>query len=307
MPTMLPSKRLPVIINKAAPASFYDSISIAGVVQVWPIGTTILWYVRPLLSRVPVINGNAGVVLTPPDNQGNNARYDWTAGDILVCGEGDFVAWWNFTMPGFTAQETPEFPIYISDHGPGLGTQTGAIVQGAYAFMPITLDALRRDVRFGDLWLQNQSQVIQVRVLGTFVTPDQEETAYELVLLDWLSKRLALQLIKPGIEYWSRQVKTATTTQTSEVTSYPDMIASLKDLEIRLIAELAQEWRDLLVIVPGLPQRRVTPMPAVINSGSIVDPNNLTWDFVTGNPRANQRLLTGGWGWGLDFGVWPFP
>jgi hypothetical protein len=299
----LPAERTPVIVYTDAPGSLYDSILVAGRVQDMT-GATVLFYVRPLQSRVPLLNGVTGVPIVPPDNSGNNIRYDFQPSDITTLGgEGDFMAWWKFTLPSLAPQETPEFPLLLSDHGPGTGTQTGAVVAGATAFMPITLDNLRRDERYGDKWLQQQAEVIKLRVLGTSITPDTEDTI-ETVLLDYLSKRLALQLIPAGIEYWSRQMRTATSTATSEVTSYPDMIASLKELGSRLCCELEQQWRDLLVLQPGLAVRTVIPMPA----STLGDPNQ-PWisGYNTRSPRVTDILKTGGWGWDMDFSGWPFP
>jgi hypothetical protein len=238
--------------------------------------------------------------LVPTNSNGQNVMYTWQTGDISVMGEGDFMAWWNFTLPGASPADTPEFPIFVTDHGPGVGTQIGAIVMGVTAFMPVTLSALQNDERYGDRWLQQQAEVIKLRTLGTTVSPDSEE-GLGVVFVDYLSKRLALQLVNPGIEYWSRQWRTATSTQTSEVSSYPDMIASLKELGRRLVRELAQEWRDLMVLQPGLAVRHVMPMPATSLSAEL-DPG-----YITRNPRRNESLMSGGRGWGLEYGNYPFP
>jgi hypothetical protein len=169
--------------------------------------------------------------------------------------------------------------------------------------MPVSLQHLREDARFGDRWLQQQLGMIEYRVLGYVVQADQETTLHP-VLQDYLSKRLALGLTKPASEYWARQMRTATSTQTSEVVSYPDILQALKDLKSHLIAELTQQWRDMLLVVPGLPQRRVVPLPQ-----SSIGANGDKWssDFNTAQPRATPRLKTGGFGWGLEFGNWPFP
>lgn len=300
MSTTLQFSRIPVIVYKTAPGSFYDSVLVDNVVQSMA-GATVDFSVRPLASRAPLLDAAAAIVIDPPDNDGNNVRYDWTPTNITTLGEGDFMAWWGFALSGFARQESPEFPVLITDHGPGLGTQTGAIVDGVAAFMPLTLNALRKDSRYGDLWLQQQADVIKYRVLGQSVPAD-DESQYHLVLLDFLSKRLALGLTKPGIEWWSRQQKTRTSTQTQEVASYPDMIASLNALASRLTIELEAEWRDLLLIVPGLPQRRVSALPATSFSDQA---NPANWR-VTANPQATERLLTGGRGEML-LGTWFFP
>lgn len=298
---MFPAQRTPIIVYTSAPGTLYDSIIVAGAVQDMT-GASVTFFVRPILSRTPTISNSASIIV-PVDAQGNNVSYTWTPTDISILGEGDFMAWWQFSLPGTGAQETPEFPLLLTDHGPGLGTQTGSIVDGVAAFMPITLNALREDDRFGDRWLQQQARVIEYRTLGYAVNPDQESSLHP-VLVDYLSKRLALGLTKPGIEYWSRQMKTVTSTQTQEVASYPDMIASLKELCSRLVIELTQEWRDLLVIVPGLPQRKVVPLPQSTIGGP-GDTHRLHPN--TRDPRGMPPLKTGGFGWGLEFGVWPFP
>jgi hypothetical protein len=301
-PGTIPSQRTPVFVPIDAPGSIYDSIILNGQVIAMVPGATVSIFVRPLISRAPVINPSVpnAITIYPTDQDGNNVRHDWLTTDISSLGEGDFMAWWQFVLPGFGPKDSPEFPIYIGDHGPGVGSQIGMIVMGVTAHMPLTLSALRKDERFGDLWLQQQAEVIKWRVLGTTVSPD-SESGLGIVFLDYLSKRLALQLINPAIEFWSRQWKTASSTQTSEVTSYPDMIASLKELAPRLVRELTQEWRDLMVIQPGLAMRTVTPLPASTLSG-LLDPG-----YVTRNPLRTEGLMTGGRGWGMLTGPWPFP
>lgn len=299
MSTTLPAQRLPIVVNIGAPSSFYDQIDSGSGPFQWPNGTTIDFSVRVNSSRASLIDKAAGVALIPPDLSGNNVRYDWTPSDITTCGEGDFFAWWGFTLPGGpTRQETPEFSILLSDHGPGLGTQTGAIVDGAQMYLPVTFTALRKDSRFGDRSLQHLAELLKMKILGYTVTPDAEDQ-FPLVLLDFLSKRLALDLIQPGIDFWSRQVRTATATQTAEVTSFPDMIASLTKLRSALAYQLTNDWRDVQVLVPGTPNRKVVPMPSSSLMGI---------PHVTRNPQQTQVLMTGWIGWSFgSLGTFPFP
>jgi hypothetical protein len=292
----LPGSRLPIFVNINAPTSFYDQIDIGGVGFQWPNETTIDFSMRPVVSRSAILVANAGVAIAPADLNGNNVRYDWTSTDLSLSGKGDFFGWWGFTLPNSTRVETPEFPITITDHGPGLGVSTGAIVDGAAGYMPITFGALQKDVRFGDRRMQYFSTLVQTKVLGAVVPPDQE-IGYEFELLDFLSKRLALELIKPGIDFWSRQQRTATSTQTQEITAYPDMIASLKELRIDLARTLSEEWAQVQLLVPGTPTRKVVPMPASSLNGF---PN------VSRNPQFTQQLRTLGWG-DPEIGFWAFP
>ncbi len=299
MSTTLPAKRTPIPVNVNAPGSFFDQIKSAGR-AVDMTGATVKFYVRPFLSRIPsIVNGLTAHPIAPPDAEGNNVRYDWQTADVSG-GDGEVFAWWNFTVSGGVPKETPEFPMLFTDHGPGLATQTGAIVEGTYAFMPITINALRNDSRFGDKWLQQGAEVAKYRLLGYTVAADAEQTLHVL-LLDYLSKRLALALVKPAIDYWSRQQRTSTSTQTSEVTAYPDIIKNLQDLGTRLKFELPQDWRDLRAFGLGLPERRVMSLP-VSTLGDPSDPRNR---HITRSPSEMPPLKTGGYGFQLEFGVWP--
>jgi hypothetical protein len=262
--------------------------------------------VRPYASRTPLIDKASAVPLAPPDLDGNNVRYDWGPSDMATLGEGDVFAWWWFQIPGAAPQETPEFPLLITDHGPGLGTQTGAIVDGAARFLPVTFDYLQRDTRFGDRMLQRTSSLVQQKVLG-YVTPVDQEDQIPDVLLDWLSKRVAIDLITPGIDYWSRQLRTATSSGAggNEVSAFPDMIRSLQDLRVTLAGELAEDWRQVQLLVPGTPNRKVVPMPA----STYLDPLR-PWltPRVTKDPQVVQPLLTGWVPWSFgSLGAWPFP
>jgi hypothetical protein len=291
----LPASRLPLIFSLSDPASFYDQIDGVGY-TVWPDGTQLDLSVRLAASRTPVLSEAPAVVLSPPDLSGNNVRYDWQPSDIASIGEGTVYAWWGITLPGSSRIESPEFPLLFSDHGPGLGTQTGAIVDGAARFMPVTFTALQKDVRFGDRRLQHLANIVQVKVLGSSVSPDQEEAAYELELLEFLSKRVALDLITPGIDFWSRQLQTATSSQTSETTSFPNMITSLTNLRGEIARGLAADWRSVQLLVPGVPSRTVVSMPTSSLSG---------YRNITRDPQTNAPLRTG-W-FSEDLGFFPFP
>lgn len=275
---------------------------------------TVKFYMRPLLSRKAVIEGESGEVISPPDTEKNNVRYHWTEGD--VANEGEFMAWWSFTKAGLS-EETPEFPITFTSHAPGIGTETGAIADGAADYMPLTYAALSNDQDFGDRRIQKYATLIQLRITGTSVQPAEESSNYNEAYLAYFSKRLAFELCGPGIDYWGRQVKTTTAQSPTEISSYPEMLEALDRLRNRLRIELEQDWRDLAFLVPtALPQRRAVPMPS--NSFEFAErPEangrlqklNMPYGPVTKNPYDTQRLQTGWWG-AFDvytLGFYPFP
>jgi hypothetical protein len=297
MSTTMPAVPTPIVVNIHGPSSLYDSISVGGAAAIWPVGTTAVFSLRPLTSRTAVIAGNTAVVLTPPDLNGNNVRYDWSGSDMTTAGEGNFFGWWGYTVPGGSLQETREFPIWITDHGPGTATETGAIVDGASRHLPVTFNALRNDARFGDRRMQELSNLIQLKVLGAAVTPD-GEAQYPELLIDYLSKRLALDLITPGIDFWSRQIRTSSSTQVAEMTSYPDMIAGLKELKASLARQLCHDWETVQLFLPSTPNYKVIPMPT---SSLLGIPHK------TRSPQHMPRLQTGLVGWNdEDLGFFPF-
>lgn len=255
------------------------------------------FYMRAFFSREPYLELTAEKI---EKVAGENVGVNLTAEDLAT--EGEFFAWWSLKEEG-NEYQTPEFPIVVSDHGPGIGVQTGAIVDGISDHMPITAEALKKSPSFGERRMQKIATLIQLRVLKEAVSPDQEIVAYELPLLDYFSKRVALELCTPGIDYWARQHRTATAQGPTEITSFPDMIQALEKLRDRLVIELEENWRELSFFVPELKQRKAVQMPASslefyecpeINGNLRRRERPLS--FVTKNPNEMQRLETGWWG-----------
>ena len=285
------------------PGTFVKDIIKSGEETTNTEGAEVKFYMRPLLSRIPSINGAKGKPKWPTDEVGHNVEYEFKKAD--VASEGEYMGWWGFVLKGETAeQQTNEFPIVITDHGPGFGTNTGAIVDGAGDFMPVTFNALKNDPSFGDRRLQKYATLVQIRVLKTYVQPDEEVTAYELPLLDYLSKRTALALCTPGIDYWSRQPRTMNAVSPTEMVSFPDMISNLEKLRDRLVKELEENWREVQALFPTVAQRRVVPMPAsslefferAEPNGKLIRKNEVETP-VTKDPSLYPKIETGWWGY----------
>lgn len=261
-------------------------------------GTCPFFSMRPLMSRVSTIEEEKSRGFEP-DNDGFNIAYDWQEEDVEVAGE--FMGWWTFTPnESQHAEDTPEFPIIISDHGPGEGVETGAIVSYVAAEMPTTFEALKEDINFGDRFLQAKAELIKYKILGQTIPPDQEANLHPM-LLDYFAKRLALELIKPGIDYWSRQHRTITTTQTSEIASYPEIVKSLEKLELILRADCKELWQEVQFAVPGLPQRKVINFPTSDLAGVLGAEQPVTIS------AAFTRPLQDHWWGDFELGVFPFP
>lgn len=295
MPAVLETSiKRPIYLNLGYQGDFTDSITI-GEELLDTEGATISFFVRPIMSRTPVINGSTAVAIWPAVKK-ENVKYTFEASETST--EGEFMAWWKY-VKGSEEGETPEFPIVFTDHGPGIGVKTGGIFDGVYDHMPSTFDALRNDRRFGERRIQRVITLIQMRVTGSYVTPDLEISTYPLPLLDYLSKRVALELCTPGIDYWARQEKTLTAQGPTEITSFPEIINALKELRNHLTEQLEQDWREIEFLVPGVAQRKVVAMPASTTefedyevSGKLVRRGE-NQPFITRNPNLTQSLITG--------------
>jgi|ERR1039457_779859 hypothetical protein len=310
MPTVVDSSvRSPIILPLGVEFTFTDLITKNNNESVKI--ESVEFYMRAFFSRTPLLNGITAKAVS--GIAGENVKVELTSADLAT--EGEYFAWWGFESEGVEYQ-TPEFPIVVSDHGPGIGVQTGAIVDGVSDHMPITAEALKKSVSFGERRMQKIATLIQLRVLKEAVSPDQEIISYELPLLDYFSKRVALELCTPGIDYWARQHRTATTQGPTEITSFPDMIASLEKLRNRLVSELEENWRELEFFVPGIKQRKSVPMPGSSLEFHETPEQNGTLrrrefpvGFVTKDPNEMQRLATG-WRGNHDLftlGFYPFP
>lgn len=257
-------------------------------------GGTAVFFMRPILSRTPVIDGSSATIIEPVDIDGHNISYSMVSGDVAI--EGDYSGWWGYVPSGGELIESPEFRIVITDRGPGYGAQTGVVVDGISQWMPTTLRALREDPDFGDRFLQQHADYVKRVIMGQVVTPDLEG-GYDPALIEYLSKRTAVRLITPARDYWARQYKQVLTQGPSESATYPDMLQSLDSLHQRLCRELPGDWLQLQRMIPDLPQLRVESAPM----SSLGDPS-LPWNrHRTPNPQETQKPALGGPFWGSVF------
>lgn len=288
--------RDPVVVQLGqTQPSLFDIITYENQTVDFSGGGSVVFFMRPILSRTPVINGAASVPLVPVDQYGNNVRYDWQPGDVALGGE--FMGWWGYEFPGGALSETPEFAIVITDHGPGYGTNTGVVVDSLSQWMPTTVRALRDDPEFGDRFLQSHADYVKRIIMGSAVPADQE-IQYDPALIEYLAKRTAVRIITPARDYWARQYRQVLTQGPNESATYPDMMKALDDLHQRLCRELPSDWLQLQRLVPNLPQLRVEPAPM----SSLGDPaTQPSVGPVTGDPYATRPARTGGPRWGSVF------
>ncbi len=126
----------------------------------------------------------------------------------------------------------------------------GSIAEFARGVLPYTWDALSRDATFGDDLLQLHVDTVKEVVFGS-VIPVLDEDGFPLRVLRWCGKKVALELIEPGMDLWMNQAQQISATGTNETESF-------EERGKRLAAELLREESEVLALL-GKPKIRNIP------------------------------------------------
>lgn len=133
----------------------------------------------------------------------------------------------------------------------------GAIAEFARGVLPYTWDALSKEDAFGDALLQRNVDAVKEIVFGSVIEVAAEDD-FPLRVLRWCGKRVALELITPGIDMWMNQAIQISATGTSEVTAFEQRSEALRKLREQLLAEILREEPEIAVEV-GVPIVRNRP------------------------------------------------
>jgi len=151
--------------------------------------------------------------------------------------------------------------------------------------LPETWDALSDATTFGEGALQRRLDVLLHRAFGVILDISEQEVLDPL-LVSWLGKRLALDLIIPGIDYWSKQAISHSAGD-RETKAYKDRAEDLKELRKLLLADVSDLANEVDQLLPQIP-RRATDTLKVIESGSLtlhVTADPLTFPGIYGPPE----------------------
>lgn len=155
----------------------------------------------------------------------------------------------------------------------------GAIAERTRGILPVTWDALQRDTsRYGDGLLRSTIDTVKERVFGTVSAPATEAT-YPLIVIDYVAKLAALELITPGIDFWMNEPVSESATGTDENHAFVDRAEALRELRKSLLDEtrrLAPEVGPLI----GYTRLSNAPRPAI---------NTLDDEFLTPSPQEFPR------------------
>lgn len=154
----------------------------------------------------------------------------------------------------------------------------GAIADATRAVMPLTWDMLSQEPVFGDALLRSVIDTKKEEVLGAVGTPSAEDSL-PLIVIRYLAKLVALELINPGMDAWRGKPTTVVTTGTNEQETFSDPITGLQQLRKDLLEQTRTEWG---LVSPLISFRRLSngPRPAM---------DTINDEFLTPSPQEFPR------------------
>lgn len=154
----------------------------------------------------------------------------------------------------------------------------GAIAERVRGILPVTWDALSRDSRFGDGLLRTTIDVVKETITGTNVAPI-AEGMYPLIVVDYLAKLAAVELCRPGIDYWMNQPTSESAQGVEENHTYIDRADALRQLREDLLAETRLKAPEVAPLI-GYTRVLGGPRPLI---------NTLRDEFLTPSPQEFGR------------------
>jgi hypothetical protein len=118
--------------------------------------------------------------------------------------------------------------------------------------LPETWDKLLQTTTFGWDALDRRLNVLMTRAFGVILDADEQE-ALDPVLVSYLGKRLALDLIVPGIDFWSKQVLSLSAGE-RETKAYKDRAEDLKELRKMLLDDTTKMLPAVDQLLPQIPR-----------------------------------------------------
>jgi hypothetical protein len=142
--------------------------------------------------------------------------------------------------------------------------------------LPETWAALSAATSFGDAALERRLNTLMYRAFGA-VMDEAEQAQLSPVMISYLGKKLALDIITPGIDFWSKQAISHSAGE-RESKAYKDRAEDLKQLRLLLLEDTAALLPEVEAELPWVP-RRMTDVARVQASG-LLEPH------VTADPLS---------------------
>lgn len=148
---------------------------------------------------------------------------------------------------------------------------TGEIAERARGYLPETWSKLGdpksgtgANIPYGDDFLRRHVDAVMRRYLGDTISENEQEALPEVVL-EFLSLRLALRLIIPGIDFWSKQAVQMGASGRNETKTWAQRAQDLRELKKYLEAEVASISLEAEALLPVLTQAATAAVPVVVN------------------------------------------
>jgi len=158
----------------------------------------------------------------------------------------------------------------------------GDIAERTRGVIPVTWDALEGDGRYGDALLSAALEIAREAVLGRQYSEAEEETLPRVVI-DYVAKVAAIEIIPAGIDYWMSESLSVTTTGTNETETYTDRAAMLRGLRNDLLAETRAKAEQIAGLVSYWPTASMPPRPRMNTQSDLL---------LTPSPQEFPRPFT---------------
>lgn len=159
---------------------------------------------------------------------------------------------------------------------------TATIAGWTQGELPEEYDALLK--KYGDPFIQRKIDSVLMSLFGE-VLDNAGQEALDIRLQDYIGKVVALELIGPGISYWSKQALGVGARGSNETKTYKDRAEDLKELQKQLLAKTREMYPEIQDLIPNRRVRRTPVGPRVRQVVGVVtsDPDN--WEPAFGPPQ----------------------
>src|SRR3954471_12722257 len=133
----------------------------------------------------------------------------------------------------------------------------GRIAAAAQGELPESWRALASAPSYGESFLTEKLNAVMTKLFGVLLDTE-TQLALDNLVVDYAGKCLALELINPAIDYWSKQPVSIGATGRNETKAYLDRSAALLRLRAFLVDQLRLMWPEVQELLPGRRIRRVS-------------------------------------------------
>jgi hypothetical protein len=142
-----------------------------------------------------------------------------------------------------------------------------AFAQQARTELPKTWDELANDRILGVEGMEKRVRSVMFQLFGRVLTADEQDQVDNLVA-EYAGKKIALKLVGPGLDFWSKQPTQITATGRTEMKSYSNRAEELRKWREIAVVELKEMWLDVEPLLPGFRVPVGSPSPVVELLGS---------------------------------------